>query len=96
LKDGRKIKTVKPLDTSSELFKDEGRVFRIERSSKDGRDNCTQTDTSGQVENTKVIIEESLRNSAKFPRKLARRGPSLSKKHQEAISGRTKRVSREG
>jgi len=34
-----------------------------------------QSDTSGQVENTKVKAEEPLRNSAKWPSKLARLSP---------------------
>lgn len=37
--------------------------------------NCTKTDTSGQVENTKVMEELSLRNSAKCLCKLAIRRP---------------------
>jgi hypothetical protein len=37
--------------------------------------NCTKTNTSGQEENSKVIGELYIRNSAKYIRTLARRIP---------------------
>ncbi len=51
--------------------------FRLERQEEKNLifyldfNNCTKTDTSEKVENTKVLAEKSLGNSAKFFQKFA-------------------------
>jgi len=48
------------------------------KSGKTSKRKLYQTDTSGQVENTKIKAKESLRNSAKWPSTFARKGPQAS------------------